>query len=114
MSAVHAGRSGDLVELWPHLSDDELRNVFDAALRMATAMDNDWSRSLTLATLARLPARAESKLLMKALLEFVGNVARQDALESARRAVELTHHFCGSSAVREIGRAINDVCRWYP
>ena len=90
--------------------DKELCEVLD----MVKATLNVDQRSKALAaTLGFFPNPLRVRGLF-ALIDTVRDVPRKEALSAARAAAAPTFEFGGRAAVIEVGRAIQDICSWYP
>ena len=80
----------------------------------AKAIGHEDSRAQALAALAcSVPVFLRSETL-QALVNSVGYATRPEALAAATLAIEPIFAVGGQEAIFELGRAINDVGRWYP
>jgi hypothetical protein len=103
-------RASALAELAPVLGPDQFREAVQAA---KTILDNG-DRLTAFGGLAGHVGEPDRNDVMIGVLDAAGYVPRPDAFKAVEKAAPLIRQLGASTAVQELRRAIEDVCRWYP
>jgi hypothetical protein len=109
-----SNRADALAALAPQLPAEERQRTLGEALTAAKAIGGERDRAEGLAALIpHLPATLLGQAVAE-LIDTSASIPRALALSAAKSTTQSVFEIGGVEAIKDLRRAINDVCRWYP